>query len=460
MENSRKLGVLSKYPSAKDSSVNSLKWSNYIRLPKGTLLLILLSVFLFQQSAKAQFLMEMIDTSKNMGKNMFSIYQKFQNFSVTGYIQPQYQINESKGAKSFNGGDFSTYSDNRFMLRRGRIRFDYSRFTEKGLPKVHFVFQFDGTDRGVLARDFWGRIFDTKYNLFILSAGIMPRPFGFEVNLGSADRETPERGRITQQLMKTERDLGAMISFEPRGYSSKIKHIKWDIGVYNGQGLPGNAEYDSYKDLISRLALRSFPLGKNLTFSMALNGMLGGLASGASVRQIMNGSRFVTDSSANFQGRKMNRQYAAIDAQIKLKTSLGTSELRGEYWIGTNPGLKNTNEPPATLSSEPVYQRNFTGLIAYCLQDLGSKRHQLVLKYDEFDPNTAVAGKEVGAVGSNTSWTDLKYQTFSLGYNYYFSDNLKCMFFYDWVTNEQSSISAFQKDARDNQFTTRIQFRF
>jgi hypothetical protein len=99
-------------------------------------------------------------------------------------------------------------------------------------------------------------------------AGMFARPFGYEVNLGSADRESPERGRMSQILMKTERDLGAMVSFEPRKATGSIKYFKWDLGFFNGQGLTSTiGDFDSYKDLITRLGLKPFPLSKNLFVS-------------------------------------------------------------------------------------------------------------------------------------------------------------------------------------------------
>src|SRR6476661_10340844 len=97
------------------------------------------------QPLKAQFLMDMVDTTTEMGKGMLSIYQKFDNVRITGYMQPQFQVAQAQGAKSFSGGDFAAHSNNRFMLRRGRIRFDYIHFAEKSGPSVQFVFQFDGT---------------------------------------------------------------------------------------------------------------------------------------------------------------------------------------------------------------------------------------------------------------------------------------------------------------------------
>ncbi len=76
---------------------------------------------LFSVPARSQYLMDMIDTSKSMGKDMLSILTRFDQIRLSGYIQPQFQYVETKGAKSFNGDDYSTFSDNRFMLRRSRI---------------------------------------------------------------------------------------------------------------------------------------------------------------------------------------------------------------------------------------------------------------------------------------------------------------------------------------------------
>jgi hypothetical protein len=143
------------------------------------------------------------------------LYKKFDHFYFTGYPQPQYQVVQQKGAKSFSGGDFAPNVNNRFMLRRGRLRFDYAHMNADDQLSLYFVFQFDGTERGVFIRDFWGRVFENKWQVFQLTTVMFARPFGYEVNLGSADRESLERGRMSQRLMKVERDLGAMVSFEP-----------------------------------------------------------------------------------------------------------------------------------------------------------------------------------------------------------------------------------------------------
>src|SRR6478735_5882985 len=107
--------------------------------------LVLLSIFTFLaiNQVKGQFLMDMVDTSKQEGKGLLSVYKKFNYLNIGGYIQPQFQYIQEKGAKSYGGGDFNPNSNNRFMLRRGRIRFEYARFDQNQHPVVQFVFQFD-----------------------------------------------------------------------------------------------------------------------------------------------------------------------------------------------------------------------------------------------------------------------------------------------------------------------------
>src|SRR6185436_19203938 len=114
-------------------------------LLKSLLLILALSA---GQPVKSQFLMDMIDTTTEMGKGLLNLYQKYDKLRISGYIQPQYQVASEPGIKSYEGGDFPPNSNNRFMLRRGRIRFDYVHFSENpNKPSVQFVFQFDGTER-------------------------------------------------------------------------------------------------------------------------------------------------------------------------------------------------------------------------------------------------------------------------------------------------------------------------
>ncbi|RYE24571.1 MAG: porin, partial [Sphingobacteriales bacterium] len=123
-------------------------------------------------SAQAQrFLTDMMDTTTTIGKGLYPLYGKHDRLRFGGYMQPQFQWAEEKGTKTFDGGDFAPNSDNRFMLRRGRIRIDYAHYNEENQPLALFAFQFDGTERGVAIRDFWGRFYENKLQMFSLTAG-------------------------------------------------------------------------------------------------------------------------------------------------------------------------------------------------------------------------------------------------------------------------------------------------
>ena len=406
----------------------------------------------------------MIDTTKDMGKGLLSIYKKFDHIRISGYMQPQFQVAQQKGIKSFNGGDFAPHVNNRFMFRRGRIRFDYARFNKDNRPSLQFVFQFDGTERGVFIRDFWGRLFENKWQLFTFTTGMFARPFGYEVNLSSSVRETPERGRMSQILMKTERDLGVMASFEPRRHNHPLRYLKLDAGIFNGQGLAGPNEYDSYKDIITRLSVKPYPVSSSVSISAGLSLLEGGFIQNTKyVYQTSgtNGSKkFVVDSSENNIGQKAPRKYRGADMQVKIKHNWGFTELRGEFWWGTQTSTESNTETPGTLMSVPYYIRKFNGAFFYLLQNIANTRHQVGVKYDWYDPNTAVSGLEIGQGANNIGPANIKFNTLSVGYIYYINENLKILAWYDMIKNENTSLSDYSTDIKDNIFTCRMQFSF
>jgi hypothetical protein len=406
--------------------------------------------------------MDMIDTTKDLGRGMLGMYQRFDHVRIGGYIQPQWQTIETQGGKNFDGGDFAPDADNRFMIRRGRIKFEYARFNETNQPSVHFVFQFDGTERGVFIRDFWGRYYENKYQLFSITAGMFARPFGYELNLGSPDRESPERGRMSQILMKTERDLGAMISFEPRKKNHPLRNIKLDIGLFNGQGLTATTDYDNYKDLIARLSLKPITLGKKLFLSAGISYLNGGWLQKNAVRyevvNTTNGKDFVP-LAGDYTNKKAPRKYYGGDAQLKLKTKAGFTELRAEYWAGTQSATASTTETPATLLTEPIYIRKFDGAYFYLLSNVFNPHHQLGIKLDWYDPNTQLNAADIGKNNSISS-TNIKYTTLGFGYINYINENLKLLLWYEIVTNEKTNLALYTTDIKDNIFTCRMQFRF
>jgi len=406
--------------------------------------------------------MDMMDTSKDVGKGILSIYKKYDRIKINGYIQPQFQVAESKGADAtYAGGDFSPNSNNRFMIRRGRVRFDYEHFGENNRPNVQMVFQIDATERGVNMRDLYGRVYENNLKLFSFSMGMFARPFGYEVNLSSSDRESPERGRMSQTLMKTERDVGAMLSFEPRDRTDLLRYFKWDAGIFNGQGLTAPGEYDSYKDFISRISWKRYPLNEHLILSAGLSYFNGGLIQNNQFvyHNSTGGKGFVLDSSSKNIGRELPRKYEGADVQLKWLHGKGSTEFRAEYWSGTQTGSQSASETPSVVFTvDSYYVRKFNGAFLYLLHSF-DEHNQVGLKYDWYDPNTNISGKEIGT-SANTHAADIRYNTLGVGYIHYFGEDLKVVLWYDFITNESTSLDGYTSDLKDDILTFRLQFEF
>lgn len=410
--------------------------------------------------------MDMLDTTKEAGKGLVGIYKKFDHLRIGGYIQPQFQVAQADAAKSFEGGDFGAHVSNRFMLRRSRIRIDYLHINDPEAPGVQIVFQFDANERSFTVRDVWGRVFENKLKLFSFTVGMFARPFGYETNLSSSDRETPERGRMNQTLMKSERDLGAMVTFDVRREHHFLKKVKIDAGFFNGQGINAAGDFDNKKDFIGRISLKPLYLNKSTLLTAGISTLYGGLFQNTRYvysTAVLNGIKAVSvDSGAANIGRYSPRKYIGADIQFKIKNRIGFTELRAEYITGTQTGTFSNSETPTALlnATDGFYKRNFNGAYFYFLQHLFSMKHQLVIKYDWYDPNTKVKGKEIGAVNRGFSAADIKFNALNIGYNYAVSNLVKLSLFYALIKNESTLLAPYTKDVSDNIFTTRLQFRF
>ena len=431
--------------------------------------LLLIFTMFYSQFAYSQRYLTDLDSSFFIRDTVRPVIKRYENLNISGYMQPQFQVASSDGAASFEGGNFSQYSRSRFMLRRARFKLDYLLRTESRYPRAQFTFQLDATERGVIVRDMFVRLFETRHNLVALTTGFFARPFGFEVNLGSAYRESPERGRMSQILMPGERDLGAMFSFEPQDKKHRLYHFKLDAGFFNGQGASGTTDFDSYKDMISRFTIKPFKMGRT-EFGGGLSLLLGGWKNATKyvykTGKLPGGDAvFVVDSSLSNLGKSSPRHYYGADMQYKIKHGHGETEIRAEYWFGTQPGTSASTANPGSLPASngvflPTYIRHFNGAFFYFLQNLFNSRNQLILKYDWYDPNTGVSGSGIGKQGTNLNATDIRYATLGVGYAYSFNPQTKLILYYDQVRNEVTQLTGLRSDLKDNTLTCRLQFRF
>lgn len=381
-----------------------------------------------------------------------------QNLKFSGYYQFQYQHSDTAGVGSYEGGNFSTDVNNRFTIRRGRLKMTYS-------DKIStYVLQFDATERGVAIRDAYIKMMEQKFKKIELTAGVFDRPFGYEISYSSRVRESPERGRMSQILFPNERDLGAMLSYS-KSWKAKKQLLKIDAGLFNGTGFL-TTEFDSKKDIITRISFENNK-GKFVKYGFGASMYQGKLINQTKFVYSMNDTKFTVDSANSNLKNYARRQYYGVNAQLNFFSHFGFTIIRAEFITGTQPGThSSSSSPTAVPTSTNTYIRNFNGAYVYLIQNILKSRHQVLVKYDWYDPNTDVKGIDIGATGSSTNATDIKYSTIGFGYIYRATDHIRWMAYYDIVKNETTSIvgsnstNNYAKDLKDNVATIRMQYRF
>lgn len=390
---------------------------------------------------------------------------KAKRLKITGYVQPQYQYIDSAGAQSFAGGDFKTGTSgyfSRFTMRRGRFKFTYT------YNNIVLMVNIDARETGLAMRETYAKITDPKWNMFSLTAGLLQTQFGFELTQSSSEREAPERARFNQILFPVERDLGAFGSIVvPK--SSKLYGLKLDVAVMNG--VAGVApEFDNNKDYTGRLQYSKATRSERVKFDFGASGYYGGYKIGNqkdyNVNTLASGDKgfeLNTKDTANYN-RIAKRIYIGADVQCSIDWKIGITTLRAEYIQGDQPGTNASNQrannSPGALPSTAIYHRQFNGAYFYWVQDIGQSKFQVVLKYDWFDPNVKIAGKQIGLAGTGTNAGDIRFDTYGVGLNYHVNQYAKIMAYYDIVKNENTELTGYKKDLKDNVFTLRFQIKF
>lgn len=403
---------------------------------------------------------------------------------ISGYVQTQFQKADTAGIESFAGGNFSSGIDNRIAVRRGRVKFAYDN------EFAQAVMQFDITEKGVGIKDAYLTVLEPWLNTFSLTGGVFDRPFGYEISYSSSARETPERSRVFQTLFPGERDLGARLTIQaPK--TSYWNFLKLDLGLINGNGT--NVETDNYKDFIGRFSITKVSSDERMKWGLGASYYQGGFAYQTTklytLKEMGAEKGFVAETVT--KGDRTLREYLGLDGQFSYDWALGMTQVRAEFLMGTQPGIAGSSSSLTGLNVESkmklqsdgstvksanegrdVYSRSFKGYYAYFIQNILETPLQAVVKYDVYDPNTMVAGNEIGSAVTTpgvikTGSADALYSTLGIGLNYRWSSNVKFMAYYDIVTNETTSnlvdastLKDLSKDRKDNVFTFRVQYKF
>ena len=395
------------------------------------------------------------------------------NLKISGYVQVQgqwlqKQDNQAYKETSVAGGDFNPYMNDRFGIRRGRLKFAYS-----SNPLSQVVVQFDATEKGMGLKDAYLKFTEPFTKVASITAGVFNRPFGYEIEYSSSSRETPERARMTQTLFPQERDLGAMLTLQaPK--TSQWNFIKLDVAAISGNGI--NPDLDRFKDVIGRLNFNKSYFDEKLKISGGASKYYGGFAFQNKyvygLNDVNGVKMFLVDSSASNKNKQAVKDLSGLDLQVSADMPWGLATLRGEYIFGWQPSTASSSTYPTSTAPTDTYKRKISGYYVYYVQNIMQSRHQFVIKYDVFDPNTQVKGTDIGVKGSKTGVADIKYSTLGIGYIFKLDANTKIMFYGDFVKNEKTKIAAtkdakgnvtdpgYESDRKDNVFTIRLQYKF
>ncbi|HNY02063.1 MAG TPA: hypothetical protein PKG48_05725 [Bacteroidales bacterium] len=408
---------------------------------------------------------------------------KLTKIKISGYIQAQYLHYEAS----------NTWPDQVFQLRRVRVKFQYEPVTG-----VAFVLQPDFTPGNITLKDAYVQANEPWLKSFSLWAGKFNRP-NYEVEYSSSSREVPERSRVIRALYPDERAIGAKLE-----YASPSLPLKIQLALFNGNdGLTitdasgnnintTNTDFDNHKDLMGRVTY-TFRLGQLGALGIGVHGYYGKVK--ANTVDLLK-SDYTYNKTLGGNGTLIRKNWMGAEAQLYLDV-LGGLALKGEYIFGVNgtPGytgktvstgaqvysMKNdtiflTTTTTTAIKNRPAIERNFTGYYVYLIKNIG-KRHQVAIRYDYYNPNTKVGNDLIGVnkwdggaatvttdkiaytstggqvIGTNTQTrtttenilksgtSDIKYQTITLAYTYYFNDNVKIMLGYEIPMNQKTGVN-------------------
>jgi len=381
---------------------------------------------------------------------------KLTKIKVSGYIQAQYDAYDTWTAAGVQGISTSTGSanvTNSFFLRRARIKFAY----DAGAG-VSFVLQPDFSFDKVSLKDAYVALNDRWTKTFTLFLGQFDRP-NYEVEYSSGSMEMLERTKMAGILYPGEKELGAKLE---ANFDTKYNFpLKLQLAVMNGNFNLGTTtnqvkDVDNTKDVMAR-AVYSIKLpNSGLGIDLGGHGYFG-------KTEVLPGTTLTGFTKADgtaftpVVGDKLDKTWLGAEMQIYYDF-LGGMALKAEYISGTLSGVGSTSTYANYNGGFKVAgERAFSGYYATLIKNIG-KSHQFIARYDEFDPNTKLSGNAV------TNANDLKYNTMTLSWQYFFDENIKVVAGYSMPINEKTAGITTgdyaNRDKVDNQFSIRIQAKF
>jgi len=362
---------------------------------------------------------------------------KLTKIKVSGYMQAQYQYFENP----------SIQPNNYFSLRRARVKFTYEM-----TDGVKFVLTPEFVPGNLSVKDAYVVLNDRWTKAFTIWAGKFNRP-NYEVEYSSSSRELAERSTVIRTLYPNERAIGAKLEYNPINVP-----VHFQMALLNGsdlitinnaagvnQNTTENRDFDNYKDIMVR-ATYNLQLGNFGGLDIGAHGYFGSLKSNA-LKTLS--SDYTTIKDVKF-GDAVKRNWLGGEFQL-FADILGGMSVKGEYIAGKNASIGYS--PVAAVGTTAAipgvanFQNKFSGYYIYFIKNIG-KKDQFAFRYDYYDPNTDISGKDV-TIAKYTSAdaitlrnrvsgkSDLATSTFGFAMHHYFDDNLRISLNYEIIQNEK-----------------------
>lgn len=394
---------------------------------------------------------------------------------ISGLAQVQAQYYLDTGLVSSSRTQQQTY----MRVRRGRLKATYDAGNG-----ASFVTQYNINETGLSAQDIYLKWNEPFLKTFSVQAGLQDIPFGYEIGYSSSTMEWLERSRfVSNAMFAGEKDIGFVLGATPKvgGLDGLEAKLAW----MSGWGLATNQADPNA--LIARLAASKnfldagvgLKLGASYYMETFTNQVVT-VRNKANTADSIPSSYNVIDGSGSFKKTGFRDELDAnligadiqMTADLSMVPGLAGAKFSGEMYTGTAVGLSGSNKRLAAIT-DALYQRDLLAWYLAYVQNIGTS-FQTVVRYDVYDPNTAVEGDEIGdktangGKGNGSSKTDLTYSTLYLGVNVFLNGNTKLSIGYDMVSNETSkhlkntsvAASDFSKDIDDDFVTVRAQFAF
>ena len=410
------------------------------------IVLMLISAFTFkansQESTVGEQITEVNDKVNGLTERLAtaeSDLSKLTKIKVSGYMQAQYQYFENPAIQP----------NNYFSLRRARVKFTY-----EAADGVKFVLTPDFLPGNVTLKDAYVVLNDRWSKSFSLWAGKFNR-LNYEVEYSSSQREVAERSLMIRTLYPSERAVGAKLEYNPLNVPLHLQFAVLNgsdaLTIANSAGVNlnnnENRDFDNYKDIMVR-ATYNLQLGSFGGLDFGAHGYYGSLKSNA-LNTLSSDYTSLEDVQV---GDAVKRNWVGGEFQL-FADILGGLSVKGEYIAGQNAsiGYKSVDAvgTAAAIPGLANFQNNFAGYYLYFIKNLG-KKNQFAFRYDYYDPNTDIKGKDVTITkftspdetilrNRTSGKSDLATSTFSLALHHYFDDNLRISLNYDIVENEKVS---------------------